>query len=217
MSIHAVHGLTVRLSLLLATILAALPACKDGKDDAKPKAAAVPPPADPSTPATAGTVGVEAGDDNVDDKKKVVDDKKKLTPGPSGLIVSDASTLVTSVVTVGTLALEVDGAALTEAIGQTGVVPGSDPAEDTLSSLKYYIQNIRICENAQNSPSQGNCLSVYDGSNIEDYDTFGYAEAKADTKNYIDLMDPESVAKLSKAIKLDSKAIGKYNYGYVQW
>lgn len=44
-----------------------------------------------------------------------------------------------------------------------------------------------------------------------------HTAAAADTQNYVDLMDPKAIAKLSSKLKLSAKDAHKYSYGLVNW
>ena len=102
---------------------------------------------------------------------------------------------------------------LAQAIGQATATQ--------LSSLKYFIRDIKICKtlevNGSGYSGQSGCLSLYTASVTADYDTYLAAEALADTTSYIDLMSSTGRAKLQKAVSLTETHVGSYNWGIIDW
>lgn len=136
------------------------------------------------------------------------------TPGPDNKDAAlTGGKIEMSVVQVGSLALSTGLNLTPSAFGET-------PVAD-LTSMKYYIQAIQLCESVEvqgSGYSQATgCMVVYQGDTTPDYDTFGYAEAKANTTGYVDLMNPEDVKRLSQSIQLSSSDARKYSYGFVNW
>jgi hypothetical protein len=118
----------------------------------------------------------------------------------------------------GTLEMELvtsnaTSAKLAQAVGQATAT--------NLSSLKYFIQNITICQeltvNGSGYSGKSGCLVLYSSENTPDYDTYLAPEASADTTNYIDLVSAEGKAKLKKSTTLTSSDVGSYYWGVIDW
>lgn len=98
-----------------------------------------------------------------------------------------------------------------------------------LESLKYMIGDITICKNltvngSGHSGGEG-CLTIYANRDNNDapaseggatgQELYDYAQAS--DADHIDLMDPESVAKLSAALQIDSSHVGIYKFATITW
>jgi hypothetical protein len=106
------------------------------------------------------------------------------------------------------------------------LVPGAarGPA---LSSLKYLIRDISLCETVETTGSGYNnpqrCISLYqgplDGLVYDPRDDFTplAAEARARTSGYVDLLDPASRAALSVTTALRPEHAHAYSYGIITW
>jgi hypothetical protein len=130
---------------------------------------------------------------------------------PGGTVELTGGSLDVAVVSAGSLAVA-PALAATE-IGMATPL--------TLESLQYRFQRIQICRDLQTTGSGYNnptdCMTIYSEQDPEQYDNFGYDEAKADTTHYVDLMDSTSLEKLSSQLQLTSKDAHEYNYGVINW
>lgn len=98
-----------------------------------------------------------------------------------------------------------------------------------LTSLKYAIQQISICEelttNGTAFNNQSNCLSLYQGVELPalNYDpaTFNSITlanaARASDTGFIDLLDPTARAALSADVSLSADHAHAYNWGIITW
>ena len=102
---------------------------------------------------------------------------------------------------------------LDQAVGQASATQ--------LTSLKYFIRDIKICESLTVDGSgysgQSGCLSLYSSSATVDYDTYLADEALADTANYIDLMTAEGRSRLNSTVTLDASHARSYQWGIIDW
>lgn len=123
-------------------------------------------------------------------------------------------------VSAGQLGLDVTALAL-----QTPTPVGAMPLPKVdgigIDSMQYAIQRIQMCEGLETNGSgygqSTHCVTIYEAKTNADYSTFGYAEAKANTTDYIDLLDAESLKRLSSQLELREGDIGEYNFGLVNW
>jgi hypothetical protein len=90
------------------------------------------------------------------------------------------------------------------------------PRAINLKSLKYYINSIQLCQEAQLSGSgysgTQNCIELYksDPTNAPDYNEYTVEEAQADDDpgHYVDLMTEEGQARLRRPVSLEVQ-VGK--------
>lgn len=111
----------------------------------------------------------------------------------------------------------------------TSFAGGQNLAEG-LSSLKYYIVSIDICEdlttNGTGYSNEKNCATIYSGPSNTAYSSNTAAfptnaqyiqfanAARASNDGFIDLIDPQTRAKLNSSAHVPA---GKYNYGKINW
>ncbi len=98
-------------------------------------------------------------------------------------------------------------------------------AASGLKSLQYHLRDVTMYEditvsgtawNPSTDPTKQSKLTLYSNGNSAqlDYNTYGFTEALADTKNYVDLADTKTLTeRLSFEIKLDASLAGKQ----LQW
>ncbi|MDX2470692.1 MAG: hypothetical protein QNL04_08985 [SAR324 cluster bacterium] len=124
----------------------------------------------------------------------------------------------TSTITGGTIEMEVVASATSS--GNVSYSVGQATAAN-LSSLKYFIRDIKICQdltvNGSGYSGQSGCIWLYTSANSPDYDTYLSDEAAADSTNYIDLMTTAGRAKLNKTVTLTSDDAGSYYWGVIDW
>lgn len=97
-----------------------------------------------------------------------------------------------------------------------------------LTSLKYYIRNIQVCENltvtgtAFSNPQ--NCFTIFERAANPTYDYTTGADysalagiARTDTTNFIDLVDATSRANLNASYVLQRANVRSYNWGVINW
>lgn len=107
------------------------------------------------------------------------------------------------------------------AVGQTSA--------STLSSLKYYITSITICESMDTVgtafTNASGCIELYKGNQNdptytytlgEDYSRFADPARASDT-GFIDLMDDTARGSLSSVTTLGADDVRSYNYGFITW
>jgi hypothetical protein len=98
-----------------------------------------------------------------------------------------------------------------------------------LTSLKYYISSIQICQsmtpNGTAFTNQSGCIELFHGGSDSHITSNGstpdYASdmtyAKSLTTGYIDLLDSTSLATLNGAVTLPSGSTGDYKWGLINW
>lgn len=97
-----------------------------------------------------------------------------------------------------------------------------DSSTDGLISLKYFIRRITlykdltINDTGYDGSSSGS-INLFSNSSKADYNTYHNDDAKQDTTNYIDIMDPVDVAKLNSSTSITADMAGEYNYISVDW
>ena len=90
-----------------------------------------------------------------------------------------------------------------------------------LTSLKYFIRDIKLCQSLTVSGSgysgQSGCIWLYTATETPDYDSYLADQALADTTNYIDLMTRAGRDKLNKTVTLTAEDVGSYYWGIIDW
>ncbi|MBF0314174.1 MAG: hypothetical protein HQK52_12215 [Oligoflexia bacterium] len=93
-----------------------------------------------------------------------------------------------------------------------------------LSSLQYYIREIRLCKTLQVSgalfSNPRGCFSLYTAPGTDEFNSYNAtaARSESDPYKYIDLMSATSLSQLnSNKITLNATHIGSYNYGVISW
>ncbi len=111
------------------------------------------------------------------------------------------------------------GDSATHSVGAFANVSTATNGEGAPTTLKYYIKQVRICEDlstsgtAYNNPKK--CFELYNNDN-GGYDDYLAAQASADTDpaHYLDLMDTATKNKLNRAVTAEP---GNYNWGLIDW
>jgi len=97
-----------------------------------------------------------------------------------------------------------------------------------LSSLKYFVRSIQICESLTATGSgfsnPQNCLELYRGDQTlfpymttDDFSPLAEAARTHGDEGFIDLMDPGARAALGGATMLSEQHVRSYNYGIITW
>ena len=117
-------------------------------------------------------------------------------------------------------ALTTDGTApeLTATAGQTTAT--------SLKSLKYYVQNVQICQNVETQGSgfsgTSGCVTIYSNpdANQDAYQNYDITTSMADTSedHWIDFMSETSRAKLAASpVTLTTDNVGDYKFGLINF
>lgn len=112
----------------------------------------------------------------------------------------------------------------TAALGVTNTIGSGDG----LTSLKYFISNIQLCQDLKlsgsgYSGSQG-CINLYQSRAIKDdtrptYDQYLVTRAKddADPDRYVDLLSTDGQAKLRQPMTIEASMVGTYRFGVINF
>jgi hypothetical protein len=98
-------------------------------------------------------------------------------------------------------------------------VSAAGVGEAAPEKLEYFITSLTLCESIETSGTAFNntqgCIEIY-GNQSVDYNTFGYAEARADNTpgDYFDLMDPSTTSALSQNVPVQA---GTYGWALANW
>ena len=136
----------------------------------------------------------------------------------------EEATLAVSVQQPGSITLEQSSLRLTADEPSIGAAKASQ-----MTSFKYYIYSIRICESLTPTGSgysnPSGCLDLFTREG-PDYDSFDEEQAKQTTDGYIDLMNKEELAsKLSFNVDVPSSILDNspvpdqvsFNFGIINW
>jgi hypothetical protein len=129
----------------------------------------------------------------------------------------------------------ISGSSLALRVGSVGQGKGPSHAytlgqstTESLTSLKYYVTSVTICEKLETGGGSGfqnpqNCLQIYSApSGDYAYEPSGdytglAAAARGSDKGFVDLLDPASRATLGSSVVLSSKDAHAYNWGVITW
>ena len=112
---------------------------------------------------------------------------------------------------------------LVASAGRLGAAVAGAPAagvgEAAPDHLEYFLTSLQLCAdvttNGTGFSGTSGCVELY-GNQSVDYDSYGYAEARADNTpgNYFDLMDPATLTALNQSVPIEA---GTYQWALANW
>jgi hypothetical protein len=114
----------------------------------------------------------------------------------------------------------------TDGMGPELVATAGQTTAASLKSLKYYVQNVQICQNIETQgsgfSSTSGCVTIYSNpdANQDAYQNYDITTAMADTSedHWIDFMSETSRAKLTASpVTLTTDNVGDYKFGLINF